>query len=259
MTVASTENPTTATPVVRDWSFGYTMVDGSVPLARVHARRTLALWKWTGDIEDAVLILSELVANAVEYAGRPRALAGVRLALLEDGTLLVDVSDPLPAFSGFGTIAAPPPASVSGRGICLARALGARVSWFLHADGSGKTVRASLSPADGVVQQCAHWRHVPADLVRDVGEKAASPIDRAVQCQLSAHDGGDHFGLLSDSAAYGTALWLRWCGAGGAALVVLPDCPVAAPGPGGEGCCLFAGHAERHTWENASKEISCTG
>lgn len=106
--------------------------------------------------------------------------------------------------------------------------------------------------------RCAHWRRVPLGLVREAREQSAAPyIDRAVQCQLSAHDDGDHFGLLADTGAYGTALWLRWHEAGEAGLVVLPDCPVAAPEPDGEGCCLFVGHTTQHTWEDALEEVSC--
>ncbi|MFF2567492.1 hypothetical protein [Streptomyces sp. NPDC058084] len=108
--------------------------------------------------------------------------------------------------------------------------------------------------------QCAHWRQVPLGLAREGWEKSAAEyIDGAVQCQLPAHDAGDHYGLLADVGEYGTALWLRWHGRGEVELVVLPDCPVAAPGPDGEGCCLFADHADQHTWEDALEEASCTG
>lgn len=56
--------------------------------------------------------------------------------------------------------------------------------------------------------RCAHWRRVPLDLAREAREKsAATYIDRAVQGQLSSHDKGEHFGLLTDAGAYGTALW----------------------------------------------------
>ncbi|MFI1189167.1 hypothetical protein [Streptomyces californicus] len=55
--------------------------------------------------------------------------------------------------------------------------------------------------------RCARWRRVPLDLAREAREKSAAPyIDRAVQCQLSTHDEGKHFGLLTDACAYGTAL-----------------------------------------------------
>ncbi len=107
--------------------------------------------------------------------------------------------------------------------------------------------------------RCVHWRRVPLHLLREAREKpAVDHVDGAVQCQLSAHDDGDHFGLLSDTGPYGTALWLRWCDTGEAELVVLPDCPVAAPDPDGEGCCLFADHAKQHTWEDALEEVACT-
>ncbi|MFD4373415.1 hypothetical protein [Streptomyces sp. NPDC058486] len=107
--------------------------------------------------------------------------------------------------------------------------------------------------------RCAHWRRVPLDLAREAQEKSAAPyIDKAVQCQLSTHDDGEHFGLLTDADAYGTALWLRWRGPHETELVVLPDCPVAGPEPDGEGCCLFADHTNQHTWEDALEEVACT-
>ncbi|MFE2290588.1 hypothetical protein [Streptomyces sp. NPDC059452] len=108
--------------------------------------------------------------------------------------------------------------------------------------------------------RCARWRRVPLELAREAGEKSAvTHIDRAVRCQLSVHDEGEHFGLLTDTGAYGTALWLRWCGTGEAELVVLPDCPVATPGPDGDGCRLFADHTAQHTWESALEEVPCAG
>lgn len=107
--------------------------------------------------------------------------------------------------------------------------------------------------------RCSHWRRVPRDLAREAREKSAAPyVDTAVQCQLFAHDAGEHFGLLTDDGAYGTALWLRWYGGDETELVVLSDCPVVAPGPDGEGCCLFADHAKQHTWEDTPEELPCT-
>ncbi|MFJ6786232.1 hypothetical protein [Streptomyces angustmyceticus] len=107
--------------------------------------------------------------------------------------------------------------------------------------------------------RCAHWRRVPLDLVQEAREKSsAAYVDRAVQCQLSAHDDGEHYGLLAEVGEYGAALWLRWRGTTAVGLGVLPDCPVVAPGSDGDGCCLFAGHTERHTWEDVLEEVSCT-
>jgi hypothetical protein len=82
-------------------------------------------------------------------------------------------------------------------------------------------------------------------------------VDRATECHLSAHADGWHYGLVAELEEYGIALWLRWHGTTEVALVVLPDCPVAAPGPGGDGCCLFAGHAGQHTWQDTLERGSC--
>ncbi|MEU2821983.1 hypothetical protein ABZ763_06775 [Streptomyces bacillaris] len=97
---------------------------------------------------------------------------------------------------------------------------------------------------------------MPLELAGETQQKSAvTYIDRAVRCQLSAHDEGEHFGLLTDSGAYGTALWLRWHGPDEARLVVLPDCPVTASGPDGDGCRLFAGHTAQHTWQDGMEEF----
>ncbi|MDG9718536.1 hypothetical protein QC282_18320 [Streptomyces sp. DH24] len=98
---------------------------------------------------------------------------------------------------------------------------------------------------------------MPVALLREAQERLASScVDSAVQCQLPLHDDGEHYGFLDDLDEYGTALWLRWLGRTEAELVALPDCPMAAPGPDGEGCCLFVGHAEHHTWEEATEASS---
>ncbi|MEU0378493.1 hypothetical protein ABZ093_14505 [Streptomyces cyaneofuscatus] len=106
--------------------------------------------------------------------------------------------------------------------------------------------------------RCRHWRRVPLDLSQEARQKAPSGcVDRAVRCQLSTHEGDEHYGLLAELDIYGTALWFRWRGTY-VDLVVLRDCPVAAPGPDGEGCCLFADHPKQHTWEGTPEEVLCT-
>lgn len=95
----------------------------------------------------------------------------------------------------------------------------------------------------------------PADRTGEEGTSHGTgrPLDRAVQCHLSAHEGDEHFGLLAELGQYGTALWLRWHGSD-VDVAVLPDCPVigtgSGSGSGGDACCLFAGHVERHGWED---------
>lgn len=104
--------------------------------------------------------------------------------------------------------------------------------------------------------RCTQWRRLPLGLAREARQKSVSGwVDAAVQCQLVTHDDVEHFGLLDDLGAYNTALWLRWRGRTDAELLVLADCPVVAPGPDGEGCCLFVGHTERHTWQDTQEDL----
>ncbi|MCI3269607.1 ATP-binding protein [Streptomyces cylindrosporus] len=132
--------PTLLTP---DWSTSYPLTLRSPRLARLHTRRQLTLWNWTGDIDDAVLVTSELVTNAAVHGRLPGHELWLRLAVSDGGVLSVEVSDPSLAF---------PVARVDsggregGRGLLVVRELGAELDWFLRAD-VGKTVRARLAPA----------------------------------------------------------------------------------------------------------------
>nr|WP_308288154.1 hypothetical protein [Streptomyces corallincola] len=97
-------------------------------------------------------------------------------------------------------------------------------------------------------------------MAREARERSSAPyIDGAVQCQLAPHENDEHYGFLADLSAYGTALWLHWTGSTKATLAALSDCPVSAPAPDGDGCCLFGGHGGRHTWESEQKETSSAG
>ncbi|MBD0745260.1 anti-sigma regulatory factor [Streptomyces sp. CBMA152] len=67
---------------------------GAVRTARHAVRDTLRGWSFDPAVSDvAVLLVSELVTNSLRYASGP---IGVRMACLEPGALLVEVSDPLP-------------------------------------------------------------------------------------------------------------------------------------------------------------------
>ncbi|MEU4151561.1 hypothetical protein [Streptomyces sp. NPDC026659] len=106
--------------------------------------------------------------------------------------------------------------------------------------------------------RCTHWRRVPLDILREARDRSHSGcVDRAVQCQLSEHRIGDHYGFLDD-AAYATASWLRWAGSE-ATQAVLADCPVRSAGGHEESCCLFAGHGGRHTWEEGRSGTESVG
>ncbi|MGA4839529.1 ATP-binding protein [Streptomyces sp. G45] len=142
--------PTTPrTPLLptHTWSASYPMTPSAARLARLHTRRRLASWRWHGDIDDAVLVVSELVANAARHGRVPGRHAWLRLAVVEGGGLVVDVSDAVAGFPGFPGGAAGAMGE-GGRGLIVVRQLAHDVSWFPR-DGGGKTVRARLTGGGG--------------------------------------------------------------------------------------------------------------
>ena len=90
-------HPTLLAP---DWSMSYPMTLRGVRLARTRTRRRLTLWNWPGDIEDAVLVTSELVANAVHRGKVPGREVWPRVVVDEENVApTIDVSDPEPVFA----------------------------------------------------------------------------------------------------------------------------------------------------------------
>lgn len=74
-------------------SASWTFSAGSYAVRRARAlvRDTLLAWELDGIVDEAVLLVSELVTNSLRYAHGP---IGVRM--VRGGSLLVEVSDPLP-------------------------------------------------------------------------------------------------------------------------------------------------------------------
>lgn len=140
-------SPVESAAVRDEWSMTYSMVPRVVSLARLHTRRLVERVGWTGDADVVVLVVSELVTNAVRYARVPGRVLTLRLRVRECGGLLVEVSDPLPDFPHFDgdTTCAD---DEGGRGLPLVR-LVSGLTWRPDPDGNGKTVRASLPPALG--------------------------------------------------------------------------------------------------------------
>lgn len=100
----------------------------SAGLAREFVRTTLTSWKSTVDIDDAVLVVSELVTNVLLHAhGAPL----VRLLSLVDG-VRVEVCDDSPQ----------PP--LRSRGLGLALVEGLATSWGSSPRGCGKVVWCDL-------------------------------------------------------------------------------------------------------------------
>ncbi|WP_033320974.1 ATP-binding protein [Streptomyces yerevanensis] len=143
MSTAEPTTTTTATPPQNEWTLSYPMLPATVRLARLHTRRRLTLWNWEGDTEDAVLITSELVANAVRHARCPGHELWLRLTHLSDGSLLIEVSDPVPQFPNFTEAAPQEVAEEQGRGLGIVRALTTELTWRPRRH-IGKTVRARV-------------------------------------------------------------------------------------------------------------------
>ncbi|QES43930.1 ATP-binding protein [Streptomyces venezuelae] len=136
--------PELKAPPARDWVMGYPMALATVRLARRHVRRRLTTWAWTGNIDDAVLVVSELLANAVRHGKVPGHHVWLRLAMEEGVRLVVDVSDPVPVFPAFdGGVGAAVDGGEGGRGLLVVRQLTVEFDWFPRT-GVGKTVRARV-------------------------------------------------------------------------------------------------------------------
>ncbi|WP_405675904.1 ATP-binding protein [Streptomyces sp. NBC_01511] len=112
----------------------------AVRTARHAVRDTLDVWRLDRPVRDsAVLLVSELVTNSLQYASGP---IGVRLAVVPMGTagltgtaLLVEVSDPLPDPP---TARSAGPDDEGGRGLQLVACSACR--WGTRRGKAGKTV-----------------------------------------------------------------------------------------------------------------------
>lgn len=110
-------------------------------MARRFVRATLVGQAWRGDIEAAVLLSSELVANALCHAHSP-----CRLSVRVDGSRLrIEAADADPAPV---VLVRPGPYSPKGRGLVLVDALAS--AWGSRVDpGEGKTIWFELSARPG--------------------------------------------------------------------------------------------------------------
>jgi anti-sigma regulatory factor (Ser/Thr protein kinase) len=127
-----------------------------VRYARSFVRRTLREWEVEVFLDDAQLIASELVSNAVLHARTE-----VRLTLRSDGAswVRVEVKD---HNSRMPTQLTCPVDATSGRGLAIVEELAA--SWGVTRDGDGKMVWADLGQqlTPGDEADCAEVRDLDA-------------------------------------------------------------------------------------------------
>jgi anti-sigma regulatory factor (Ser/Thr protein kinase) len=121
-------------------------VPGSVRIARFHVRAALAFHDLGQFADDAAVIASELVTNAVQHACCDvTETIGVTLARAEDpDAVILAVSDPSPHAP---VMHIAPPGGERGRGLQIVESLSAHWGW--HPEPGGKAVFAILAGKTG--------------------------------------------------------------------------------------------------------------
>jgi len=121
-------------------------IPGSVRIARFHVRAALTFHDLGQFADDAAVITSELVTNAVQHACCDvTETIGVTLARAEEpDAVIIAVSDPSPHAP---VMHIAPPGSERGRGLQIVESLSAHWGW--HLESGGKVVFAILAGKAG--------------------------------------------------------------------------------------------------------------
>ena len=147
--------PMTRPPASTNWPLWSVLPEmGALPTAprtaRAHARDVLAAWRLPGFTDNALLVASELVTNAVrqchDASGSPVYINGklpvVQLSMFSNrARLLIAVYDQAP---GVPKERHPDRNAETGRGLAIIATLG---TWDWHPAQGGKIVRAFLAAA----------------------------------------------------------------------------------------------------------------
>ncbi|MFD4525324.1 ATP-binding protein [Streptomyces sp. NPDC058470] len=135
----------------------------SVPRARALLHAVLGEWGAAQEVvENAELVLSELVTNALRVSAPRGRQVGVRIARSAgEGLLRLEVSD---AGGGTPEVKEPGEVETGGRGLLLVEALAHRWGYEVRAAGIGKTVFAELKAPDIVAGPAV--KEVAAVMVR---------------------------------------------------------------------------------------------
>ncbi|MCW2903772.1 MAG: putative anti-sigma regulatory factor, serine/threonine protein kinase [Streptosporangiaceae bacterium] len=119
----------------------------AVGIARIFVRHQLISLRYADLIEDACVIASELMTNAVNATASddPRTRGRIRMYLgPHEGRPVLEVWDSCPWMPVFRE---PDFVAESGRGLHIVRSLAADLGWRRDVDRGGKTVWALLGPA----------------------------------------------------------------------------------------------------------------
>ncbi|MFE9926338.1 ATP-binding protein [Streptomyces sp. NPDC005774] len=146
-----------------DITFRLSRSRSSVPRARALLHAVLGGWGVSQEVlEDAELVLSELVTNALRVPVPSDRQIGVRIARsAAEGLLRLEVSD---AGGGRPEVREPGEDETGGRGLLLVAALAHRWGCEERAAGIGKTVFAELKAPDIVAEP--PMREVAAVMIR---------------------------------------------------------------------------------------------
>ncbi|MET8112093.1 ATP-binding protein [Streptomyces prasinus] len=146
-----------------DLTFRLSRSRGSVPRARALLHAVLGGWGVVQEVvDDAELVLSELVTNALRVPVPHDRQIGVRIVRsAAEGVLRLEVSD---AGGGRPEVREPGEDETGGRGLLLVAALAHRWGYEERAAGIGKTVFAELKAPDLVAEPA--MREVAAVMVR---------------------------------------------------------------------------------------------
>jgi anti-sigma regulatory factor (Ser/Thr protein kinase) len=106
---------------------------------RQQARQALTSWQAPDQVEDSLLVITELVENVVQHTGD----GGELMLRCDDEILHIEVSDSSPVLPrAYG----PDPRRIGGRGLLLVAAI--TRSWGTRAESGGKVVWADVPLAE---------------------------------------------------------------------------------------------------------------
>ncbi len=130
---------------------------GAVPCARLHTKNVLHEWGLKALVDDAEVVVSELVTNALDASLSHASRSGlgeppmpICFSLSSDGrTVVIQVWDASPEIPTAGSADSD---AGSGRGLVIVQVLAGTWNWYQPHNASGKVVWAAI----GTKSQAAH-------------------------------------------------------------------------------------------------------